>query len=263
MGEMLFTRLCRDEPKLDRLSAYSLGPRCNRPVRIRGKALPAPGHENFLVGRSCHVHSSGCRYADKFFKRLHFMIETNPPCCRLFDMNSTNGTSVNGNRVTGIDLHEGDLIQGGDTRYQGLAGRRLGRSPQNGRFRLNRAQGGGRPGRCENTETYRSCPGSCAPTATECLPPEPCRTSSNLPIIDGYRMLKELGRGGMGVVYLAVSELDRRPVAIKTLRPAVVVSSQEAKDRFLREAAILQNVAPSKDRPGSRAAARPPICSTS
>ena len=35
---------------------------------------------------------------DEYFSRLHFLIEVNPPQCRLLDMNSTNGIKVNGAR---------------------------------------------------------------------------------------------------------------------------------------------------------------------
>ena len=53
---------------------------------------------------------------DKYFSRVHFLIEElNPPCCRLVDMASTNGTYVNGQRVTTIDLRDGDNIKGGKT----------------------------------------------------------------------------------------------------------------------------------------------------
>jgi len=53
--------------------------------------------------------------------------------------------------------------------------------------------------------------------------------------LDGYRIVRELGRGGMAVVYLAEqAELQRRG-ALKVLRPALALEQRHV-DRFRREA---------------------------
>ncbi|HZH39807.1 MAG TPA: protein kinase [Gemmatimonadales bacterium] len=51
-----------------------------------------------------------------------------------------------------------------------------------------------------------------------------------------YRVERELGRGGMAIVYLALDEKHSRPVAIKVLRPEI--SSAIGATRFLREIQI-------------------------
>jgi serine/threonine-protein kinase len=51
-----------------------------------------------------------------------------------------------------------------------------------------------------------------------------------------YRVERELGRGGMAIVYLALDEKHSRPVAIKVLRPEI--SSAIGAARFLREIQI-------------------------
>jgi TolB-like protein len=51
--------------------------------------------------------------------------------------------------------------------------------------------------------------------------------------IGHYRIVREIGRGGMGIVYEAIDERLRRPIAIKKLLPA---SDPSMRDRFLREA---------------------------
>ena len=59
--------------------------------------------------------------------------------------------------------------------------------------------------------------------------------SVDRPVISGYTVLHELGRGGMGTVFLARQErLGGRLVALKVLPPIVSLSSQ-ARERFKSE----------------------------
>ena len=55
--------------------------------------------------------------------------------------------------------------------------------------------------------------------------------------ISGYRMLRQLGRGGMATVYLAIQESVDREVALKVMSPALLVDPNFG-ERFLREARI-------------------------
>ncbi len=61
------------------------------------------------------------------------------------------------------------------------------------------------------------------------------RTNSNLRLVAGYQILRELGRGGMGVVYLAVQPALRRQVALKMIARSADAGEQEL-SRFRREA---------------------------
>src|SRR5436305_201118 len=79
-----------------------------------GKVFSFNGHDMFLVGRSKNAHFRFDRQ-DMYFSRLHFMVEVNPPLCRILDMNSRNGTYVNGQRVQAAELHDGDLVKAGHT----------------------------------------------------------------------------------------------------------------------------------------------------
>ena len=55
-----------------------------------------------------------------------------------------------------------------------------------------------------------------------------------------YQIIRELGRGGMGVVYLARDPLLKRDVAIKVITPEFLGS--EAVERFKREAQVVANM---------------------
>jgi serine/threonine protein kinase len=55
--------------------------------------------------------------------------------------------------------------------------------------------------------------------------------------IGSYRVLRELARGGMGIVYVAEQDNPRRRVALKVVRPSLV--TDELLQRFRREARLL------------------------
>jgi hypothetical protein len=78
----------------------------------QGQSFVFAGAQIFLLGRSKKAHLS---VNDNYLSRFHFMIEVNPPVCRLTDMQSRNGTWVNGQRVQTIELHDGDTIKVGHT----------------------------------------------------------------------------------------------------------------------------------------------------
>lgn len=56
-------------------------------------------------------------------------------------------------------------------------------------------------------------------------------------MIPGFRVIRELGGGGMATVYLAEQESLGREVALKVLSPAMAADADFA-ERFLREARI-------------------------
>jgi hypothetical protein len=57
--------------------------------------------------------------------------------------------------------------------------------------------------------------------------------------IPGHRILRELGRGGMASVYLALQESMDREVALKVMSPALGASDASFSERFIREAKIV------------------------
>jgi eukaryotic-like serine/threonine-protein kinase len=63
--------------------------------------------------------------------------------------------------------------------------------------------------------------------------------------IAGYRLLRRLGAGGMGIVFLATQESTGRQVVLKWIRPELL-GSQHARERFQREVATAAGL----DHPG-------------
>jgi hypothetical protein len=55
---------------------------------------------------------------DPHFSRNHFLLEFDPPDCRLRDLGSRNGTFVNEAKVSDCKLRHGDVISGGKTRIR-------------------------------------------------------------------------------------------------------------------------------------------------
>ncbi len=173
-----------------------------------GQTFAFAQHDTFLVGRSKKAHFC-LPEKDPFFSRLHFLIEVNPPLCRLVDLKSHNGTLVNGQKVDSIELKDGDEIRGGTTTLLVHI-----RSPI-------------------VEDIYATAPPPKGPEST--------KSSHEFPPIPGYRISKELGRGGMGVVYRAERESDGRDVALKTIIPKVRMGHDSLK-RFVREANILSQL---------------------
>src|SRR3954470_18989013 len=68
--------------------------------------------------------------------------------------------------------------------------------------------------------------------------PDPLFLNFQLALAGRYSIDRELGRGGMGIVYMAREVHLDRPVAIKLLPPERVASQPQLRDRFLREARL-------------------------
>jgi len=216
-------RAARDWPSLVQSGPFGPADGCDKhgpcmPMEVTLTVVKGPhagarfafsGHDTFLVGRSQTAHFR-LALKDNAFSRYHFLVEVNPPRCRIMDMASTNGTFVNGQRVVMADLEHGDTIRGGRTVMD-----------------VTIDAEGEPPGQDGSND-------SIADSLTS--------RSGEVPIaVPGYAIEQRLGEGGMGVVYLARKEATGEPVALKVIAPGAL-RTDEIIARFLREASILRKL---------------------
>jgi WD40 repeat protein/predicted Ser/Thr protein kinase len=76
------------------------------------------------------------------------------------------------------------------------------------------------------------------PNGTWRVTPLPERSSEKWPVVDGFTILEELGRGGMGVVYKASQAGLNRIVALKIIRGGAF-ADDESRARFRSEAELI------------------------
>lgn len=185
----------------------------------QGREFTFDGHDTFLVGRVDDAHLQ-LSFDDPYFSRRQFVVEINPPRCRVLDLKSRNGTSVNGARIETADIVDGDEISAGHTTFKvSVVLPTVLEQPT-----LDLPQ----PDRDATVDYERSVTPqrTLVYDATEEFAPP------------GYEISCELGRGGMGVVYRATRLSDGLGVAIKTIASAVGTSRKHV-ERFVRECKIL------------------------
>lgn len=71
--------------------------------------------EAFVVGRKKNERVKFRIPRDPYLSRFHFRIEVSPPRCLIHDLDSRNGTQVNGQKIQTAELKDGDVIRGGRT----------------------------------------------------------------------------------------------------------------------------------------------------
>ncbi len=213
--------ICRDNAAAPVATVPLVAPRVTAPtvatVRLRVTAGPHVDrefqfdqHETLLAGRS---NFAQLRLVDDVhFSRNHFRLEVNPPDCFLIDLDSTNGTFVNGKRVRQQSLKDGDVVLVGDTELTVTC--------FDPRATVARAT---------------PIPALPQPT-TEAVAPQP-----RLPTVPGYRIENEVGWGDLGVTYRATRLATGELCALKILTPADRMSERTVQV-FLREAGVLNQL---------------------
>ena len=212
-----------------------------------GRSVVLEGHESRVVGRDGKADVS-FRDTDSHMSRSHFLIELGGGRAVLRDLGSQNGTFLNGDRVTRTPLADGDRITAGRTILQvGVEDVLL-----QTRFDHSEAHGQIPPAAVGATcnATVDHCRACGLTFLREIDDPETrylcmyCLDDlANAPqVLPAYQIIRELGRGGMGVVSLAVRKSDGARVAVKTVLIAGSVPSKKRVDRFIREASILEDL---------------------
>jgi hypothetical protein len=182
----------------------------------------------FIFGRAndCHARLPG---DDRTASRHHFMLAIQPPRGCIRDIGSRNGTFVNGRKIGSrepgetpeqgaqrqfedVELRDGDEIRAGATTFRLTVEQPEPAAPPR------QAPAAAAAGSSDPLEALVH-----ALAERRGLPPQ---RPGEAPEIPGYQLGRELGRGGMGVVYLARRLGDGRQVAIK-----VMLAEREADER--------------------------------
>ena len=221
-----------------------------------GKAFLFQEPDCFLIGRAENAHFRLAE-ADPHISRNHCLLEICPPNVYLRDLQSTNGTFVDGSSVSEARLQDGSRVGLGTTVMQvqlrgfatreGASGEPVARA-HDGQMALAAKQrrGSARTAICLSCgDASPETPGlgpeweRCLYLCDQCAAASPNEVQPER--IGNYRLLSELGRGGMGVVYKARHEVSGRLVAAKKLLP-VTVTGQRASELFQREIAVLKTL---------------------
>jgi serine/threonine-protein kinase len=185
----------------------------------RGIRLEFDQRATLLVGRG---DDAGLQLLDDpFFSRHHLRLEIDPPNCRLRDLQSSNGTLVNGRRVLDCFLSDGDVISGGQTRI--VYSRVIEPTTTQGVATVS-------PGPTVEHKAATTSPAG----------PEIAEVS---PLLrpPGYEIMRTIAEHGMGIVYLARRRSTGQEVALKVILPASA-ASPTAQSRFLREVSVLSRL---------------------
>ena len=72
-------------------------------------------NSEYSVGRA---NESDMSIPDSMMSSSHFKLQTSERLCRISDLNSTNGTFLNDERIQTAELSDGDIIRAGDTKFR-------------------------------------------------------------------------------------------------------------------------------------------------
>ena len=188
------------------------GPHAGRHVAFEERITCVVGR-----GKSCYPRFPKDDHY-RAISQLHCLLDINPPEIRVRDLGSLGGTYVNGEllgrRPKGMDRNEAlkqplverDLKDGDELRLcqNGAAVFRVSVTPHN------------------QAQAVRGLGGTAQIPASDRI------------AIPGYTVLKELGRGGMGCVWLARQDGAGQLAAVKMMLPQVA-ADERAVNRFRRE----------------------------
>ncbi|MFG0294496.1 MAG: protein kinase [Maioricimonas sp. JB045] len=170
---------------------------------------------------------------DPHFSRRHFLLEVAPPTCQLIDLDSRNGTLVNGEPASSLCLSHGDIISGGRTQITFIV-----ESGATDASTLDLPSSASRTRGGPSTTVDN-------PDVLEELDDEDIVDfdlgGAALQQVGPYRILREIGHGAMAAVFQAEHTDGGDTVALKVVRPPLAVNETHRK-LFLREASLMGNL---------------------
>ncbi len=217
-----------------------------------GERFEFDRHETFVVGRSGEAHLQLKK--DGYFSRFHFRLEIAPPKARLIDLDSRNGTKVNGKPVRVKNLSDGDVISGGKTRIRVTIV--VPASPPPAADPLaDTGEYSNRPDSMDVPLRDMRRQGATETAAWTGRPTLPADSDDSLdldlfggegvgvdlPTPPGYSVEEEIGRGAMGVVYRATHLESGNACALKLVTPEYAANEQSLA-YFVREASSLSQL---------------------
>ena len=213
----------------------------------RGQSFVFDRHDTFIVGRSRFVHCP--MPEDSALSRDHFIVEVNPPRCELRDLGSTNGTFVNDLKVERVRLNPGDKIAAGQSvfeiRIEGMTGEGDGGARNRtvalilgGQVFTCAACGIKAPPGVDIASDVDATSGDSIQWLCDLCRGEIATSPQPVPT---YTTIRQLGRGGMGVVFQARNNQSGRMVALKLIVPESA-ATRSAIDRFLREMSVISQL---------------------
>jgi serine/threonine protein kinase len=170
-----------------------------------GQVLPVPRGQPVTLGRSA---SASYAFDDPLLSRKHCAVEVRNELCRIVDLQSRNGTYVNGQRVGAVLLQTGDRIKIGNMIMEV--------SPVDSSAAPQQSFQGGRP------------------VTVGGMRPVP-ESEFNASLLDGFEILEQREVTSFGVTYLAKQLLMDRTVILKTIELGPD-TDEKALRRFKREA---------------------------
>jgi serine/threonine-protein kinase len=205
----------------------------------RGTTFVCTGTGKARIGRGALAHLG---LDDPYVSRAQCQVEAGPAGWRVTDLAGRNRTFVNDRPMAAnqsADLRDGDRIRAGQTTLLVSLGPPS--APLGGVAEQDTLLLGGNLG--APAEVPATAPPATVGPVLTTRPPGPGET---VPLIEAerlgpYTIERELGRGGMGVVYLARRAGAGARVALKTITPAAGYDVRQVK-RFQREIEILKQL---------------------
>jgi len=187
-----------------------------------GQSMALEDNQSVVIGRGTETN---CRIQDPSISRRHCQLANSPQGLFVFDLNSSNGTYVNGQRIAQwTPLGQGDQIVLGQNQIEvHSAGQAQAQQQCHACGRAFRP--------VEITNGHFSRDPSGRVICVECV----ARYDFDPHMIEGYFIERKLGQGAFGAVFRAVQQQTGQQVALKTVLPQLIQNEKDVQ-RFFREA---------------------------